>query len=128
MGLLQRLLGWFLEVVFVTRCLRRGLGDEQGFLVQQGQPGFPLGIGKRRAICLQKLAQGQTLRQIGVALFDRHNRGGLSRRPDHVAHQVDHPIAALDVGIQHLQGFIAGDNEILLHLHLHIGARKALAQ
>ena len=70
-GLLQRLLGWFLEVVVITRCLRRGLGDEQGFLVQQGQPGFPLGIGKRRAICLQKLAQGQARRQIGVALPDR---------------------------------------------------------
>ena len=41
---------------------------------------------------------------------------------------MDHPIATLDVVIQHRQGFIAADNEILLHLHLHIGARQPVAQ
>jgi hypothetical protein len=41
---------------------------------------------------------------------------------------VDHAIATLDVVIQHLQGFIAAANEILLHLHLHIGARQPVAQ
>jgi hypothetical protein len=41
---------------------------------------------------------------------------------------VDHAITALDVGVEHLQGFIAGDDEVLLHLHLHIGAGEQVTQ
>jgi hypothetical protein len=41
---------------------------------------------------------------------------------------VDHAITALDVGVKHLQGFIAGDDEVLLHLHLHIGAGEQVTQ
>jgi hypothetical protein len=41
---------------------------------------------------------------------------------------MDHPIATLDVGVEHLQDFIAGDDEVLLHLHFHIGAGEQVTQ
>jgi len=41
---------------------------------------------------------------------------------------MDHAITALDVVVEHLQGFIAADDEVLLHLHLHIGAGEQVAQ
>ena len=58
----------------------------------------------------------------------RCHRLGLGHRPGHVAHQVDYAITALDVGVEHLQGFIAGDDEVLLHLHLHVRASEQVAQ
>jgi hypothetical protein len=70
-GLLQRLLGWVLEVAAIPPCPGRGRGDEQPLAMQQGQPGFPLGVGEHGASSLQKLSQGQARRQIGIALFDR---------------------------------------------------------
>jgi hypothetical protein len=41
---------------------------------------------------------------------------------------VDHVITALDVPIQHLQGFIARHDELFMHLHLHIRPREQMAQ
>jgi hypothetical protein len=41
---------------------------------------------------------------------------------------MDHPIAALDVGIKQLQGLIARHDEVLLHPHLHIREREQMAQ
>ena len=41
---------------------------------------------------------------------------------------MDHAITTLDVGVEHLQGFIAADDEVLLHLHLHIGAGEHVTQ
>ena len=56
------------------------------------------------------------------------SEGASAGEPGHIAHKVDHAIATLDVVIQHRQGFIAADNEILLDLQLHIGARQPVAQ
>jgi hypothetical protein len=44
------------------------------------------------------------------------------------AHQVDHAIAALDVAVEHLQGFITVDDEVFLPLHRHIRAGELVAQ
>jgi hypothetical protein len=41
---------------------------------------------------------------------------------------VDHPITALDVSVEHLQGFIAGHDEVFLHLHLHIRTGEQVTQ
>ena len=78
-GLLHRLLGWVLEVAAIPPCPGRGRGDEQPLAVQQGQPGFPLGVGELGASSLQKLSQRQSRRQIGIALFDGNQRGSLGR-------------------------------------------------
>lgn len=92
------------------------------------QPGLPLGVTERGTTRLQKLRQRIAAGQLGVALRDRRHGRRLGHRSGHGAHQVDHAITALDVPIEHLQGFIAGDDEVLLHLHLHIRAGKPVAQ
>jgi len=41
---------------------------------------------------------------------------------------MDHAITTLNVGVEHLQGFITANDAVLLHLHLHIGAGEQVAQ
>ena len=125
---LQGLLFWVALVPLVPWRPVAGGGDEQPLAVPESQPGLPLGVGERGAIGLQKLRQRQAAGQLRIPRGDSRHRLGLSHRPRHIPHQVDHAIAALDVGVEHLQGFIAADDEVLLHLHLHIGAGEQVAQ
>jgi len=80
------------------------------------------------AIRPQELRQRQAAGQHRITRGDRRHRLRLGHRPRHVPHQVDHAITALDVGVEHLQGFIAADDEVFLHLHLHIGAGEQVPQ
>ena len=128
MGLLVRLLLLLHPVVPIPRGVWLGCGDVELLAVPKCQPGLPLRVAQRGSIRLQKLHQRIAAAQLGIALRDRRHRRGLGHRPGHVAHQVDHAITAFDVAIEHLQGFIAGDDEVLLHLHLHIRAGEQVAQ
>ena len=125
---LQGLLFWVALVPLIPRRPVAGGGDVQLLAVPERQPSFPLGVGERGANGLQKLRQRQATGQLGIPRGDSRHRLRLGHRPSHVAYQVDHAITALDVGVKHLQGFIAGDDEVLLHLHLHIGAGEQVTQ
>ena len=92
------------------------------------QPGLPLGVRERRTIRLQELLQRVALTQIGMPSGYGCHRWRFGHRTGHVAHQVDDAVAILDVGVEHLQCFIAGHDEVLLHLYLHVLASQQVAK
>jgi hypothetical protein len=52
-----------------------------------------------------------------------HGRHGIrsTHRPRHTRHRLTHPIADVDIIVEHIQDFIASEDEVIVHLHLHIG-------
>ena len=70
MGPLQLVLGRLTGVLLIPWCPRFWSGDVELLAMVQRQPGFPLRVGERGAIALQKLFQRKAFGQLGILLHD----------------------------------------------------------
>ena len=126
------LLGGTLDFVQPVVHVPRGTvrhRDDQHLAVIEAQPGFPLGVRKGRRVDAQERCQHrQALGEVGVAVANDPDGRGLRQCAGHVPHQVDHRVALPDVLVQHVQGFGAGDDEVLLHLDRDVRPVKVSAQ